>query len=144
MVPWLKLTPVIDFFYQLRPLLSDRATRIILFEASDPKIYPPDGSFSPERAEALLEGRVTGLHQVPDEGEGDYGWIQTCNSAGWFLRYLGLAYYHDRDPKWVREFQKRKRPSPDTWGQISSVGVLMRLPRFCGGVHVPSEVMNDM
>ncbi|HJN93265.1 MAG TPA: hypothetical protein QGF05_11160, partial [Dehalococcoidia bacterium] len=84
----------------LRPLLNDRATRIILFEASDPKVYPPDGSFSPERAEALLEGKVTGLHQVPEEGEGDYGWIQTCNPAGWHLRYLGLAYYHDRDPKW--------------------------------------------
>ena len=45
---------------------------------------------------------------------------------------------------WVREFQKMKRPSPETWGQNSSVGVLMRSPKFSGGVHVPSAALNDM
>ena len=89
----------------LRDHLRDHAVRTTLYETVGNGIYAPDGTYVPERAEALLEGKVHLLHLPVEVGEADYGWVQTTNPAGWFLRYVPIAYYHQQDPRWVREFQ---------------------------------------
>ncbi|MDP6775649.1 MAG: heparinase II/III family protein, partial [Candidatus Latescibacteria bacterium] len=86
-------------------ICDDSALRAYLFITQGQCLYAQDGSFLPERAQALLEGRVHELSLPPQAGGGDYDWVQTTNPACWFIRYLAAAWYHERDPKWVEEFQ---------------------------------------
>ncbi len=85
--------------------VGDRSVRMALFEAQEAGIYDADGAHVPDRAEALLEGKVHTLHLPVFEGGDDYDWVQNANDAGWFIKYLAMAYYHQRDDRWVREFQ---------------------------------------
>jgi len=85
---------------------DDGALRSYLFLTHGQGLYAPDGSFLPHRAEALLEGKVHQQLFLPVlVGEKDYGWVQTANPSAHFIKYVAMAWYHQRDPKWVREFQ---------------------------------------
>jgi len=89
-------------------ICDDADLRSYLFSTQGQGLYAPDGSFLPQRAEALLAGKVHQQLSLPVlVGQKDYGWVQTANPSVHFMRYVSMAWYHQRDPKWVREFQNQ-------------------------------------
>ncbi|HJN14381.1 MAG TPA: heparinase II/III family protein, partial [Armatimonadota bacterium] len=90
----------------LLSISDDADLRYYLFLEQE-GVYDADGRYTPDRAEALLRGVVQDYSLPPEAGEADHGWVQTANPAGWFIKDLAAAYYHQRDPKWAREFQKQ-------------------------------------
>ena len=96
--------------------LRDSGVRMLLFETDSWSVYTPDGTFLPNRSEALLEGRIHWLDVAPVQRDTsrDYNWLiqhpQEHNffyghQESWHFLYLALGQFHLPDPKWVREFQ---------------------------------------